>query len=340
MSRHYSQLDLNERRQLYFGLGEKKSVSEIARSLGRHRSTIYRELDRNTFYHIDSFNSGYFHMNAQEFSRRRRSKLKKLVSRPVLRAYVVDRLRAAWSPDQIAGYLKQQNRPGFYVSPETIYAFVYGPEGQSLKLYRYLQKAFKNRRRRFGRKPRHLRGIPEIMGIKHRPAFIEARDSFGHWEGDLLLFSREHGSANITSLVERKSRYTVLLRNQSRHSEGVLSRIREKLTSLPRHSRQSITFDRGSEFMAWPLLATHVELGSFYCDPRSPWQKGTNENTNGRIRRFLPGHANINEVTAYDLDAICRQINDTPRKCLGYRTPHEVFCSHLQPQASDLSCFT
>ncbi len=337
MSKYYSQLDLNERRQLYFGLEAKKSVSEIARSLGRHRSTIYRELDRNTFYHIDSFNTGYFHMNAQELARRRRRKLKKLVSRPVLRAYVVDRLQAAWSPDQIAGNLKRQNRPGFYVSPETIYGFVYGPEGRELNLYRFLQKSFKSRRRRFTRKPRHLRGIPENMGIKHRPLFIDAREDFGHWEGDLMIFSREHGSANITSLVERKSRYTLLLKNQSRHSEGVLSRIRDQLASLPRHSRQSITFDRGSEFLAWPLLATHVELGSYYCDPRSPWQKGTNENTNGRIRRFLPGYANINEVTARDLNAICRQVNDTPRKCLGYRTPHEVFYSHLQPQAPELS---
>ena len=337
MSEYYSQLDMNERRQIYFSLEAKKSIAEIARCLGRHRSTIYREVQRNTFYHIDSFNTGYFHMNAQELARRRRSKLKKLSSRPILRAYVIGRLQDYWSPDQIAGPLKRQNRRGFYVSPETIYAFVYGTEGRSLNLYRCLQKGFKNRRRRFGRKPRHLRGIPQHMGIEHRPAFIEARQSFGHWEGDLMIFSREYGSTNVTSLVERKSRYTFLLRNQSRHSEGVLSRIRDQLTALPRHSRQSITFDRGSEFMAWPLLAKHVELGSFYCDPRSPWQKGTNENTNGRIRRFLPGNTNINEITACDLDAICRQINHTPRKCLGYRTPHEVFCSHLQPQAAEIS---
>jgi len=340
MSEHYSQLDTNERRQIYLGLEAKKSISEIARCLGRHRSTIYRELDRNTFYHIDSFNTGYFHMNAQELARRRRYRLKKLIRRPVLRAFVTGRLRAYWSPDQIAGYLKLQGRTGFYVSPETIYAFVYSSEGREMNLYRCLEKAFKNRRRRFGRKPRHLRGIPENMGIGHRPAFIEARESFGHWEGDLMMFSREHGSSNVTSLVERKSRYTLLLRNPSRNSRGVVSQIRDRLTSLPRHSRQSITFDRGSEFMAWPLLKEHVELGSFYCDPRSPWQKGTNENTNGRLRRFLPGHADINGFTADELDAICHRFNQTPRKCLGYRTPHEVFCSHLQQYAPELSCFT
>jgi IS30 family transposase len=337
MSVSYHQLDLHERRQIYLSLGAQKSVSEIARCLGRHRSTIYRELQRNTFYHEDHFNNGYFPLNAQELTRRRRSKLKKLNRMPALRDWVIGRLKECWSPDQIAGYLKHQEHPGFSISHETIYAFIYGAEGRSLNLYRYLEKAFKNRRRRFGRKPRHLRGIPQHMGIRHRPAAVDARQSFGHWEGDLMIFRREYGTANVTSLVERKSRYTVLLKNQSRKSEAVLSRIREKLTALPRHLRQSITFDRGSEFMAWPLLEKHVELGSFYCDPRSPWQKGTNENTNGRIRRFLPSDTNINEVTTCDLNAVARQINNTPRKCLGYRTPHEVFCSHLHQQAPQLS---
>jgi len=340
MSESYHHLDLNERRQIYLALNANKSVPEIARYLGRHRSTIYRELQRNTFYHEDQFLNGYFPVNAQELSRRRRSKLKKLNRLLELKDRVIDRLKDGWTPDQIAETLRRQAKPGFSISHEAIYQYIYSSEGRSLNLYQHLVRAYKNRRRRFSRKPRHLRGIPQNMGIRHRPAVVATRQDFGHWEGDLMIFSREHGPANLTSLVERKSRFTMLLQNQSRKSEAVLGRIRDRLASLPRAARQSITFDRGSEFMAWPLLQKHVEMGSFYCDPRSPWQKGTNENTNGRIRRFLPGHANINEVTAEDLHTICRKLNHTPRKCLGYRTPHEVFYSHLHQQASELPYFT
>jgi transposase, IS30 family len=334
MSVSYHHLDLKERREIYKGLDAKRSASEIARHLGRHRSTIYRELQRNTTWHEDHFLNGYFPVNAQELARRRRSKQRKLNRLPELKERVIGLLKRRWTPQTIAGDLKRQAEPGFSISHETIYAFVYGEEGRSMGLYQYLTRGFKERRRRFGRKPRHLRGIPQEMGIRHRPAEVETRQEFGHWEGDLMMFIQQHGHSNLTSLVERMSRFTVLLHNQSRKSEAVMGRIRDKLASLPRFARRSITFDRGSEFMAWPVLTNHIEMGPFYCDPRSPWQKGTNENTNGRIRRFLPGHTNISEITATELNALCRQLNHTPRKCLGYRTPHEVFYSHLQRQAS------
>ena len=340
MSKPYSHIDLNERRQIYRSLEAKKSVPEIAESLGRDRSSLYRELQRNTFYNEDHSINGYFPLSAQGLADRRRSRLKKLGKMPSLKDRVIKMLRHKYTPQEIAGTLKRQGLPGFRVSHETIYSFIYGPEGRSLNLYQCLKRAFKGRRRRMGRKPRHLRGIPQNMGIRHRPALIETRQTLGHWECDLVNFSREYGQANITSLVERKSRFTVLLGNQNRKSEGVVSRIRDKLASLPRHLRQSITFDRGSEFMAWPLLSNHIELGPFYCDPGSPWQKGTNENTNGRLRRYLPRETNINEITDRDLNDICRRMNNTPRQCLGYRTPHEVFYSHLQQQVPELSCFT
>jgi IS30 family transposase len=332
MSVSYHHLDLNERRQIYLARNANKSVPEIARYLGRHRSTIYRELQRNTFYHEDHFLNGYFPVNAQELSRRRRSQLKKLNRMPELKERVIGLLKNRWAPQTIAGDLKRQGKPGYSISHETIYQYIYSAEGRAMDLYQYLTRPFKNRRRRFGRKPRHLRGIPQEMGIRHRPALIETRQDFGHWEGDLMMFIRQHGHANLTTLVERMSRFTVLLFNQSRKSEAVMGRIRDKLSSLPRAARQSITFDRGSEFMAWELLEGHLKMGPYYCDPRSPWQKGTNENTNGRIRRYLPSHDNINEITATELNALCRQLNHTPRKCLGYRTPHEVFYSHLQRQ--------
>ncbi len=286
--KEYSHLKISERRQIYLMLDQKLTTTEIARRLGRHRSTICWELQRNYYSDEDPFNSGYFPLNAQELYRRRRTKQQKLNKNPELKAYVIEKLKSPWSPEQIDGYLKRQGVLGFSVSYETIYQFIYSAEGKELGLYRYLRRPVLNRRRKLGRKPRHLRGIPLEMSINRRPEHINAREDFGHWEGDLMIFRREHGQANITSLVERKSRYTVLLRNRDRRSSGVLSRIRETFLHLPRHGRQSITFDRGSEFMAWPLLQRHIGLKSYYCDPRSPWQKGTNENTNGRIRRFLP----------------------------------------------------
>ena len=152
-----------------------------------------------------------------------------------------------------------------------------------------------------------------------------------------MIFRREHGNANVTTLVERKSRFTVLIKNQNRKSAVVVGQIKDHLTSLPQSSRRSVTFDRGSEFMGWRDLNPHLGLGSYYCDARSPWQKGTNENTNGRIRRFLPSETNINEFSQKDLVLISNQMNNTPRKCLSYRTPKEVFDEHLHDRPTALA---
>jgi transposase, IS30 family len=156
-------------------LDAKRSVAEIARHLGRHRSTIHWELQRNTFYHEDHFLNGYFPVNAQELSRRRRSKLKKLNRLPELKEWVIRLLKMSWTPQTIAGDLQRQAEPSFSISHEAIYQYIYSEEGRSLNLYQHLVRAYKNRRRRFSRKPRHLRGIPQNMGIRHRPAVVETR---------------------------------------------------------------------------------------------------------------------------------------------------------------------
>lgn len=330
MNKKYCHLSLDERRTIYKLLETNISKTEIAQRLGRHRSTVFREVRRNSFYLAeDQRCNGYFHVNAQELSRRRRSKLKKLFRNEALKSFVITRLRFPWSPDQISGYLKHLGIEGFYVCRETIYDFIYSAEGRALNLYRCLRRSFKNRRKRFKRKPRHLRGIPEKWSICNRPEIVKNRDNFGHWEGDLMIFKREFGQANITTLVERKSRYTIIIKNQNRRSEVVTGHIKDKLIALPRSARQSLTLDRGSEFAAWKLLDNHLELGSYYCDPRSPWQKGTNENTNSRIRQFLPSETNLNEVSNADLNIIAKRLNHTPRRCLDYRTPHEVFYTNL-----------
>jgi IS30 family transposase len=209
---------------------------------------------------------------------------------------------------------------------ETIYQFVYSPEGRALELHRYLLRARRLRRQRFARKPRALK-IPPERTIAQRPAEIGGRHAIGHWEADLLIFRRAHGQANLTSLVERKCRLVRLIANPNRRSRNVLGAIGEALRPLPTTARQSITFDRGSEFLGYQQLAEGCGIDSYFCDPHSPWQKGSVENTNGRLRRFLPGELDLASITPAHLHQIERRMNDTPRKCLGFRTPQEAFAA-------------
>jgi transposase, IS30 family len=197
-----------------FLLGRKTPVCRIAEILGRHHSTIYREIQRNTYLEEDDQkNNGYYPLCAEEFYRRRRQSLRLFRRNPELKDFIVEKLRAYWSPDQIAGYLKRLGIAGFYACMETIYRFVYSSEGRELGLYKYLFRGRKNRRRKYGRKPRDAR-IPEHHGIAFRPKSVDGREVFGHWEGDLMIFNREHGKSNLTSLIERKSRYTILAKKR------------------------------------------------------------------------------------------------------------------------------
>lgn len=182
------------------------------------------------------------------------------------------------------------------------------------------------------RKPRD--GVfPATHRISQRPDFIGDRSRFGHWEGDLLIFERPLGHANVTTLVERKSRYTVLIKNPSRHSRPIMDKIIRAFSPLPAFARQSFTFDRGTEFAGFRALEDGIGARSWFCDPSAPWQKGAIENTNKRIRRFMPSKTDLAAVSQHDLIHLARHLNDQPRKCLGYKTPAEVFMAHLQDEA-------
>ncbi|WP_437207074.1 IS30 family transposase [Planctomicrobium sp. SH664] len=331
--KHHTHLSLEERRQIYLLLGRKTPVCEIAALLGRHHSTVYREIQRNGFWdEEDHKNNGYYPLNAQEYYRRRRQSLRLFERYPALKEFVVEKLKAYWSPDQIAGYLKRLGLASFYACMETIYRFVYSAEGHELGLYRYLFKGRHRRRRKFGRVPRDTR-IPEHHGIAFRPEIVSSRETFGHWETDLLIFNREHGKANLTSMSERKSRYTILLKNEDRRPFPVMSRIRDRLARLPDDLSQTMTFDWGFEFMRYPLLRQDLGMESYFCDPQAPWQKGTVESNNNRIRRFFSREINLQAVNDADLYAVCVIMNSTPRRCLDYRTPQEVLDAHLQTAA-------
>ena len=322
----YRPFTLEERRTLFRLLNARLPIQEIAGQLGRHRSTIYREIARNEFREVKQYR-GYYPVTAEDNARRRRRRQRKLVRDAHLRTHVVEKLKLCWSPEQIAGRLKIAGEDG-RLCHETIYQFVYSPEGRALELHRHLLRARRLRRRRFGRKPRSLK-IPPERTIAQRPAEIGQRQAIGHWEADLLIFRRAHGQANLTSLVERRSRLTRLVPNHSRRSGQVIGAIGQTLAELPPAARQSITFDRGSEFLGYDALTRSHGIEAYFCDPHAPWQKGSIENTNGRLRRFLPGELDPSTLTPDHLREIKRQMNDTPRKCLGFRTPHEAFAAAL-----------
>ncbi len=335
MGQHYSQISFAERRRIQDLRDVKVPVSAIAKELGRHRSTIHREIRRN-FYH-DPFRDrwgkeykGYYCTSAQKYAQDRRARRRlKLTLNPRLRDHVIAKLGEGWSPQQIAGRLRHDALPLGTVSHETIYRFIYGPDGRELNLYAFLAVARRRRRQRLGRKPRS-NPIPPERWIANRPAEIATRQDFGHWECDLVIFARQFGKANVTSLQERQSRFHILLSNEDRRSVPVIGQIAQALAPFPCPARKTITFDRGTEFFAYKALA----MDSYFCDPHSPWQKGGVENANARVRRHLPLASSEIERTPAALTALARRLNDTPRRCLGYRTPAEVFAANLASLAT------
>ncbi len=267
MPRSYRQLTLGERRAIFRLLDAKLPVAEIASQLSRHRSTIHREISRNLFREVKE-HRGYFPITANDGARRRRQRQRKLIRDACLRQHVTEMPARWWSPEQIAGRLKLAGEEA-RVCHETIYQFIYGPEGRALALHRHLLRARRLRRRRFGRKPRSPK-VPLARTIGQRPAEIGERQEPGHWEGDLLVFRRAHGKANVTSLVERRSRLVRLVPNRDRRSRSVIGAIGDALVNLPPTARRTITFDRGSEFLGYDHLAKSHGMDAYFCDPHSP----------------------------------------------------------------------
>ncbi len=331
MSRCHTQITLADRRRLHHLVERKVPINEMARQLGHHRSTIFRELRRNTFedQQMPDLN-GYYCVTANAMARERRAKLRKLARFSHLRQSVIDRILHGWSPQQIAGRMRLERHP-ICVSHETIYKFAYSVDGHAIKLWRHLPEHRARRRPRYAMRRHGQRFSPEV-NILYRPDVVAERKQFGHWECDLIQFRKKFGKANVTSLVERVSRFAVFLRNNDRQSRPVMDGLIQVLQSLPHLARRSITFDRGTEFTDWPYLQASIGTQTWFCDPQSPWQKGTVENTNGRARKWLSREVNPLSLSDHDLTDICNHLNATPRKCLGYKTPAEVFRQKLRAQ--------
>ena len=323
------ELNLRERRRIEDMLNAKASVRKIAEAIGRHRSTVYREIKRNAFSdeELPELN-GYYGMVAQKEALARRARRRKLLRLEALRQAIVDRLKAGWSPEQIAGRLGFEGLDA-RISHETIYAWVYGPEGRADGLARHLPSRRKQRKPHHARRPRG-RVFPPERSIHQRPDYVKSRETFGEWEGDLMIFERATGKMNVASLVERKTRFAVLFRNNDRSTTLAMRRLMSVMEPLPQPARQSITFDRGIEFRDWRKLEAGIGTTAWFCDPQAPWQKGSVENLNKRARRWLPRDTPVAMLGEDAMKVVCDRLNGTPRKCLGWRTPLEAFREEMR----------
>ncbi len=322
--RSYHQLDINEREKIYLGLSQGISLRKIAAGLGRSHSTVIREVNRNSSYKV-----GYLPDRADSVAKGRNYlKPCKLDNDVDLKQYVLDKLiNCHWSPEQIAGRMKLEKKD-LYICKEAIYQYIYKPSVIDKKLYQYLPKKKRKRTSPYKRPSRG--GIPNAIAIHDRPKAIETRKYFGHFEGDLVMFGVNR-NCNITTLVERKTRYAIMLYNNRKYSDiviGNIAQVTEKLNSEQQKIIKSITFDRGTEFAKHQDLQP-LGVKTFFCDPSAPHQKGANENFNGRLRRFLPRNSYTTKINQQNIDKIQNIMNDTPRKCLNFKTPYEAFNSHL-----------
>ena len=335
MGSHYDQLSLAERQLIARLWDAKLPVRQIAERLGRHRSTIHRELRRNWF-DDGPWLRGYFGLSAQQRTTQRRRRHGKLYSDPDLVAHVVAKLELGWSPEQIVGRLRLE-LDDRRLCHESIYRFIYGGGAgpDHLKLWQLLPSRRRKRRVRYARRPRGAH-IPACNTIEQRPPEIGERSSFGHWECDLVMFRKEHGQRNIVSLIERQSRYAVLDVNPTRHSMPIMTVLTRELEPLPPNARRTITFDRGTEFASFAVLERGLGVHSYFCKPQAPWQKGSVENFNGRVRRHLPLDSDVSSLTTGELRVLAERLNATPRKCLGYHTPAEAFRTLTQQSSSGL----
>ena len=320
MGKHYSQLDFDDRIELSRLHEAGIALSEIARIMGRHPSTIGRELKRNSLP-----KGGHKPASADRIALSRCRRCSRIERLSPLRKHVDDHLAMGWSPEQIAGRLRLEGSQ-HRVSHESIYRYIYRPKVRPKKLYRYLPRAKARRGRRYFKRRRDP--IPGRRSIHQRPPVVEDRQVFGHWEGDSLQFRTQRGC--LLTLVERQTRLTLADPMASRKAEETAERLTGIFAALPAAARRSITFDNGSEFAQHQDIKDKLDLDSFFCDPHSPWQRGSVENANGILRRDLPRKTELQDYSSKDIHDIVWAINTTPRKCLGFLTPAEALLHQLR----------
>ena len=316
-------LTLSEREEISRGIVSQLSLRTIASQLKRSPSTISREIKRN---------GGYDHYRAAQadqaaWDRACRPKLCKLACHPSLSRKVATKLMRNWSPEQIAGWLKRTypNNESSQVSHETIYRSLFiqtrGVLKKELQQYLRTQRAIR-RSQHASLKKDGLGKIKDAVSISERPASVEDRAVPGHWEGDLIAGSN---NSYIATLVERHTRYVMLAKVKNKETESVISALIKQSKKLPDELYKSLTWDRGTELADHKRFTLETNIDVYFCDPRSPWQRGSNENTNRLLRQYFPKGTDLAVHSQAKLNAVARQLNERPRKTLEFETPAERF---------------
>jgi IS30 family transposase len=312
-------LTLAEREDISRGIASGYSMRVIARGLERVASTISREVARHGGRAQYRANQA----DQQAWNSARRPKPCRLATHSNLQQIVASKLMQDWSPEQIAGWLKQQypSDESLRVSHETIYRSLFIQARGALKqeLIQHLRSKRRIRRSRHSSVHGHSQGkIVDAISIRERPAEVEDRAIPGHWEGDLL---RGAHNSHVVTLVERQSRFCVLVKVPGKDTATVVAALIEHVRQLPAALRRSLTWDRGLEMAQHKSFTMATDVQVYFCDPQSPWQRGSNENTNGLLRQYLPKKADLSSFSQSDLDEIALRLNQRPRQTLGFRTP-------------------
>jgi len=314
-------LTLAEREEISRGIARYESIRLIAETLGRSPSTVSREIERNGGY--DRYRAAL--ADERAWAQARRPKRCKLANNGRLRLAVARKLQLEWSPQQIAGWLKRAY-PGnevLQVSHETIYKSLFIQARGALKkeLQQHLRTKRTIRRARTASSKGDGRGkIPDMISIRERPAEVEDRALPGHWEGDLIAGSK---NTYIATLVERQTRYVMLVKVPSRDTETVINALIKHADKIPRELYKSLTWDQGKELTDHKRFKLATDIDVYFCDPKSPWQRGSNENTNGLLRQYFPKRTDLSVHSQAHLNKIARRLNERPRKTLEFYSPAE-----------------
>ena len=316
-------LRLAEREEISRGVVAGQSFRSMAASLGRSPSTISREIRRNGGRRRYRANKA----DQAAWDRAHRPKTCKLVENPALSLIVAHKLKQRWSPEQIAGWLKKTypEDENYQVSHEIIYRSLYVQARGALKkeLIKHLRSKRTMRHSRHGNRSGEGQGqIKDMVSISERPASVEDRAVPGHWEGDLIVGSND---SYMATLVERQTRYVMLAKVDGKDTKTVINALIKQSKKLPRELYRSLTWDRGKELSDHKRFSLTTEIDVYFCDPQSPWQRGSNENTNGLLRQYFPKGTDLSVHSQRHLNNVACELNDRPRKTLGFCSPAEKF---------------
>ena len=325
----YKHLSLEERERLFAFNQEGLSLRETAKRLGRSHTSLSRELHRNIKYGLEYFKNEYLPCRAQELYYKRAIKQRSVAAwkGPLVYAYIREKLNKKWSPETIAGRISIDH-PEYSICHETIYRMVYGKKYHHEKLWQKLTLARKKRMKKEGRRVHRQSRIPEAISIDKRPKGILKRKRVGHWESDNII-GRVTDITALSVTVERKFRVTLMNKMQEKTADEKNRVLFLRMSKLQDKLRKSLTEDNGAENTKHKQITESMGMPVYFCHPYSSWEKPSVENMNGRIRRYIPKGVSIDGISDQDIQAIEWEINTTPRKCLGYKTPYEKLKEYL-----------